>query len=134
MKKYFLVLAALLVMPALAHAEGKFLVNGTNYGQYADLAITGGSPTTTTKSGLKATIDLGSIAQTSTSATTTPVLKMYQAASTGPVYAFTCTAGTNGTTPNSCPTYTTTAAAKINSIKVTVNGVTGWIDVKGAPN
>lgn len=135
MKKLFLILG-LLVLPALAHAEGKFIVGSTNNGQYTDLQVTGANSTTTKKVGLRATIDLGSVAQTSASLTTTPVIALSQTATVAPVFGITCTngGGVGAANTNTCASYTTTAAAKIGSIKIYVNGVAGYVDVKSAPN
>lgn len=137
MRKIILVLGLLLCAPMLAHAEGKFIVNGVNGGQFTDLAITGANTTNTKKSGLKATIDLSTVSQTTVTAVTTPVEGLTQLATTGPIFGVTCTSGITGSTAaavSSCGSYTTTVASKIGSIKVFINGVAGFIDVKALPN
>lgn len=130
MKKIILALGLLLCAPLLAHAEGKFIVNGTNNGQFTDLAVTGANTTNTKKVGLKATIDLSTVSQTSASATTTPVEALSQSATTGPIFGFTCTAGAL----NTCGSYTTTASTKVGSIAVLVNGTTRYIAFTNGPN
>lgn len=131
MKKFILGLLIALIAPNVVFASnGKFVVNGTNNGDYTDLYVTGANTSTTKRSGIKATIDLSSIAQTSASATTTPVLALSQSATTAPIFSVTCTSGTT----TSCGSYTTTSSAKSGSIKIYVNGVEKFIDFKNAPN
>lgn len=130
MKNLLLAFLLLIVSPILAHAEGKFVVNGTNNGQFTDLAVTGANTSTTKRSGVKATIDLSSIAQTSTSATTTPVLALSQSATTAPIFGVTCTSGAL----NSCPSYTTTNSAKAGSIAILVNGSTRYLNFYNSQN
>lgn len=137
MRKIILTLGLLLCVPLLAHAEGKFVVNGTNGGQFTDLAVLGANTSTTKKSGLKATIDLSSIAQTSSIATTTPVLALSQTAISGPVFGITCTnGGGSANSPafnNTCSTYTSTTSTKVGAIKIFINGQDRYINLQNTP-
>jgi hypothetical protein len=91
---------------------GNMYLNGTTKGAITDINFVG--PTSITGQSKK-TIDITQI---------TP------ASSTTAIAAYTCTAGAL----NSCSCYTTTNAAKIGAIKITVNGSTQWLRTYQDPN
>lgn len=135
MKKILMAVALVLLFAGGAWAnDGKFIINGTNAGQYTDLAITGADTSATTKSGLKATIDLATVSQTSASATTTPVLKLTQAADTAPVFSVVCPQGQAVGVGSTCTCYSTTIGTKAGTIRILVNGTPRYMQFFNTPN
>lgn len=130
MKEILLVVLGLLLISTPVFAEGKFIVNGTNKGQFTDLAVTGAG-SSTVRTGIKATIDLSSLAQT-TADSASPVVTMTQAGTTAGFINFVGTAGTTG--QSTITTYSATAGTKAGTIKILVNGAERFIDFKAVPN
>lgn len=136
--KYLKVLSLAVALVALFSIDARasnFFKDSTESGQWTDLQVKHGG-STTTRTGMKGIIDLGSIAQTDATATTTPVIALAQSATVGPVLAITCTngGGAGAANTNTCASYTSTGSAKSGSIKLYINGTAKYVDFKDAPN